>query len=60
MESDAAADVYLFNIQKLQSVFKTDSLAPTNPMNNPGKLLRIVIPKVNIVQLSYSFGSRDT
>lgn len=26
----------LFNIQKLQSVFKTDSLATTKPMNNPG------------------------
>ena len=38
----------LFNIQKLQSVFKTDSLATTKPMNNPGK--EIVIHKVNIVR----------
>lgn len=36
----------LFNIQKLQSVFKTDSLATTLPMNNPGKV--IVMRKVNI------------
>lgn len=28
----------LFNIQKLQSVFKTDSLATTKPMNNPGSV----------------------
>lgn len=37
----------LFNIQKLQSVFKTDSLATTKPMNNPGR--KFLILKVNIV-----------
>lgn len=46
----------LFNIQKLQSVFKTDSLATTKPMNNPGTAN--VIHKVNIVGKSSFFGRR--
>lgn len=46
----------LFNIQKLQSVFKTDSLATTKPMNNPGTV--IVIHKVNLVRFLPTYGAK--